>query len=159
MEAKSLNDDMNTNGNQQISQINQEQSSVDRDIKRLEDVNVEVLKKVCNKLFAFGVPAHVSGYKYLISAIMLTIDDPTCLREVTGRLYPTIAAEFNTLPARVERAIRNAIEISFVRGNRVALHDFFGSAVNVHKGKITNSEFIAITAQKISLEMLDTANR
>lgn len=102
---------------------------------------------------AIGVPAHLKGYHYLRSAIRMvsTSDHPVHL-PITTVIYPKIAEEFNTNPALVERAIRHAIEVAWVRGNTEVLDSYFGYTVNDNKGKPTNSEFIAMIADKIRIK-------
>ena len=102
-----------------------------------------------------GVPAHIKGYHYLRSAILHCIEDSEMLECVTKLLYPTVASEFQTTPSRVERAIRHAIEIAWDRGDIETLNSYFGFTVNTGKGKPTNSEFIALIADRIKLRYLD----
>lgn len=111
--------------------------------------------RICNTLFYLGVPAHVCGYGYLITAIECAKTDPSYLKSVTGRLYPVIADEYLTTPKRVERSIRNAIEIAFSRCPIERLSEYFGAALDMDKGKVTNSEFIATVAQKLKLEEIE----
>ncbi len=98
-----------------------------------------------------GVPAHIKGYQYLREAIILTINDMDIINAVTKVLYPTVAKKFNTTPSRVERAIRHAIEVAWDRGDIEVLQKFFGYTVSNIKGKPTNSEFIAMIADCLSL--------
>lgn len=98
-----------------------------------------------------GVPAHVKGYHFLRSAILVSLENPELLESVTKKLYPTVAKKFTTTQSRVERAIRHAIEIAWDRGNIDTLQDFFGYTINTQKGKPTNSEFIALIVDKIRL--------
>ncbi len=107
---------------------------------------------VTEMIHQLGVPAHIKGYHYLRSAIMHCIKDTEMLECVTKLLYPTVAGEFDTTPSRVERAIRHAIEIAWDRGDLETLNAFFGFTVNTGKGKPTNSEFIALIADKIKLK-------
>ena len=97
------------------------------------------------------VPAHIKGYQYLREAILLTIDDMDIINSVTKVLYPEVARKFNTTPSRVERAIRHAIEVAWDRGDIETLQKFFGYTVSNIKGKPTNSEFIAMIADCLSL--------
>ena len=98
-----------------------------------------------------GVPAHIKGYQYLRSAIILCVNDKEMLGSVTKILYPTVAKEYNTTSSRVERAIRHAIEVAWNRGDVDVLSSFFGYTIQAERGKPTNSEFIAMIADKISL--------
>jgi two-component system response regulator (stage 0 sporulation protein A) len=98
-----------------------------------------------------GVPAHVKGYQYLRDAIILVINDVNLLGAVTKELYPMIAEKYNTTPSRVERAIRHAIELAWSRGNIELMNRFFGYTIDVERGKPTNSEFIAMVADRLRI--------
>lgn len=100
-----------------------------------------------------GVPAHIKGYQYIRDAIMMVIKDMDAINSITKFLYPTVAKHYNTTSSRVERAIRHAIEVAWDRGNPEFLDDIFGYTITSSKGKPTNSEFIAMIADKIRLEM------
>lgn len=112
--------------------------------------NLEV--EVTRIIHEIGVPAHVKGYQYLRDAIMLVVEEVNYLGAVTKELYPTIAQKYDTTPSRVERAIRHAIELAWDRGDVDKINKFFGYTINGEKGKPTNSEFIAIIADKLRLE-------
>lgn len=99
-----------------------------------------------------GVPAHIKGYQYMRDAVMLVIEDLELISSVTKRLYPELARRYKTTPSRVERAIRHAIEVAWTRGQVDTIHDLFGYTINTRKGKPTNSEFIAMIADKLRLE-------
>lgn len=99
-----------------------------------------------------GVPAHIKGYQYLRDAIILSVNDMEMLNSITKILYPTIAKKHQTTPSRVERAIRHAIEVAWSRGKMDTIDELFGYTVSTGKGKPTNSEFIALIADKIRLE-------
>ncbi|MEW6769803.1 MAG: sporulation transcription factor Spo0A [Bacillota bacterium] len=107
---------------------------------------------VTNIIHEIGVPAHIKGYHYLRDAILMVVNEINLLGGITKELYPMIAQKYNTTPSRVERAIRHAIELAWDRGNVEAISKFFGYTVNVAKGKPTNSEFIAMIADKLRLE-------
>ncbi len=113
------------------------------------ELSLEVV--VTEMIHQLGVPAHIKGYHYLRSAILHCIGDSEMLECVTKLLYPTVAEEFQTTPSRVERAIRHAIEIAWDRGDIETLNSYFGFTVNTGKGKPTNSEFIALIADRIKL--------
>lgn len=100
-----------------------------------------------------GVPAHIKGYQYIRDAITMVIDDMDTINSITKLLYPTVAKHYNTTASRVERAIRHAIEVAWDRGNPEILNEFFGYTILGSKGKPTNSEFIALIADKIRLDM------
>lgn len=100
-----------------------------------------------------GIPAHIKGYQYLRHAIIMVVDDLDIINSITKELYPTVAKDFNTTPSRVERAIRHAIEVAWDRGDTDVLNSFFGYTIANSKGKPTNSEFIAMIADKLRLQM------
>lgn len=107
---------------------------------------------VTNIIHEVGVPAHIKGYQYLRDAIIMSVTDMEMLNSITKILYPTIAKQHQTTPSRVERAIRHAIEVAWSRGKMDTIEEFFGYTVSGGKGKPTNSEFIALIADKIRLE-------
>ena len=99
-----------------------------------------------------GVPAHIKGYQYLREAITMVYNNIEILGAITKTLYPAIAEKFKTTPSRVERAIRHAIEVAWTRGNIDSISHLFGYTVNMSKSKPTNSEFIAMVADKLRIE-------
>ena len=99
-----------------------------------------------------GVPAHIKGYQYLREAISLAVEDMDVINAVTKVLYPAVAKKYATTASRVERAIRHAIEVAWDRGDLETLQKYFGYTVSNSKGKPTNSEFIAMIADRISLD-------
>ena len=107
---------------------------------------------VTSVIHEIGVPAHIKGYQYLRDAIILSVNDMEMLNSITKILYPTIAKRHQTTPSRVERAIRHAIEVAWSRGKMDTIDQLFGYTVSNGKGKPTNSEFIALIADKIRLE-------
>ena len=100
-----------------------------------------------------GVPAHIKGYQYLREAIIIAVEDMDVINAITKVLYPQVAKIFQTTPSRVERAIRHAIEVAWDRGDLDTLQRFFGYTVSNTKGKPTNSEFIALIADKLQLKL------
>ncbi len=123
------------------------------ELKRNEELaryNLE--SDVTNIIHEIGVPAHIKGYQYLRDAIMMSVDDSEMLDSITKILYPSIAKQHGTTPSRVERAIRHAIEVAWSRGKVDTIDELFGYTVNNGKGKPTNSEFVALIADKIRLE-------
>ena len=112
------------------------------DTEPLEDIIHEI-----------GVPAHIKGYQYLRTAIVMCVEDMEMLSSITKLLYPTIAKKYKTTSSRVERAIRHAIEVAWSRGRMDTIDSMFGYTVNYGKGKPTNSEFIALITDKIRLGM------
>ncbi|MFZ5688172.1 MAG: sporulation transcription factor Spo0A [Bacillota bacterium] len=114
---------------------------------RPRNLDIEVTKII----HQMGVPAHIKGYQYLRDAILFVIDEVNLLGAVTKELYPMIAKKYFTTPSRVERAIRHAIELAWDRGNVDMMNKFFGYTINVERGKPTNSEFIAMVADKLRI--------
>ena len=110
----------------------------------LESVVTDIIHEI-------GVPAHIKGYQYLREAIVLTIKDMDMINAVTKALYPEVAKKYGTTPSRVERAIRHAIEVAWDRGDIEVLQKYFGYTVSNIKGKPTNSEFIAMIADSLTL--------
>ena len=108
--------------------------------------------KVTAILHDIGVPAHIRGYHYMREAIIMAVNDMDVLNYITKELYPSIAKKCNTTPSRVERAIRHAIEVAWNRGKVDVIDQLFGYTVSKNKGKPTNSEFIALIADKLRLE-------
>lgn len=113
--------------------------------------NLEAL--VTNIIHEVGVPAHIKGYQYLREAIIMVVNDIDVINQITKSLYPKIAYKFNTTPSRVERAIRHAIEVAWGRGDQQTVEKIFGYTISAAKGKPTNSEFIAMIADKLRLEL------
>ena len=129
-------------------QSNLKRSLVLRDSLLNNDLEIDIT----NLIHEVGVPAHIKGYQYLRDAISLVVGNMDLLGAVTKELYPTVASMNNTTPSRVERAIRHAIELAWNRGKLETLDALFGYTVQNDKGKPTNSEFIAIIADKLRLE-------
>ncbi|MBE6742095.1 MAG: sporulation transcription factor Spo0A [Ruminococcaceae bacterium] len=119
------------------------------------DDDIEVI--ISDIMRQIGVPAHIKGYQYLRKSIVLCINDSDMLGSVTKILYPTVAKEFGTTASRVERAIRHAIEVAWDRGDVDVLSSYFGYTIQAQRGKPTNSEFIAMIADKIKLSMKNSA--
>ena len=116
--------------------------------KKSED-GLEAL--VTNIIHEVGVPAHIKGYQYLREAIMMVVNDIDIINQITKQLYPDIAKKYHTTPSRVERAIRHAIEVAWGRGEPAVVENIFGYTVSASKGKPTNSEFIAMIADRLRL--------
>ena len=126
------------------------------EIKKLEakeDDTRDIEMKVTGVVHNVGIPANIKGYSYLRDAIMMTIRDSEMMHAVTKQLYPEVAKRHKTTSSRVERAIRHAIEVACTRGNEEFFYKLFGYTVSTLKGKPTNSEFIALIADKLRLEM------
>jgi len=109
--------------------------------------------RVTDIIHEIGVPAHIKGYQYVREAILYCIKHKDAINSITKVLYPTVAKLYTTTPSRVERAIRHAIEVAWDRGDLDTLQGFFGYTVSNAKGKPTNSEFIAMIADRLSLQM------
>lgn len=118
-----------------------------------EKKNDDLELTVSEIMHQIGVPAHIKGYQYLRRAIIFAIEDDEMMSSVTKLLYPTVAKEFRTTPSRVERAIRHAIEVAWDRGDVEVLSSYFGYTIQNSRGKPTNSEFIAMIADKMKLRM------
>lgn len=118
--------------------------------ERKPAVNLD--RKITDIIHEVGVPAHIKGYIYIREAITMVYEDIELLGAITKILYPDIAKKYKTTPSRVERAIRHAIEVAWNRGNIESLSKLFGYTINVAKAKPTNSEFIAMIADKLRLD-------
>ncbi|MDO5573460.1 MAG: sporulation transcription factor Spo0A [bacterium] len=124
-----------------------------REISQQDNLQEHHLESdVTDMIHEIGVPAHIKGYQYLRDAIMMSVNDIEMLGSITKILYPTIAKKYQTTPSRVERAIRHAIEVAWSRGKMDTIDALFGYTINMGKGKPTNSEFIAMIADKIRIE-------
>jgi len=117
------------------------------------DAPADLETNITMRIQQLGVPAHIKGYQYIRDAITMVIEDMDTINSITKYLYPTVAKHYNTTASRVERAIRHAIEVAWDRGNPDVLNELFGYTIQGSKGKPTNSEFIALIADKIRLEM------
>ena len=124
----------------------------DRAAERRRSAEPDIETMVTNVIHEIGVPAHIKGYQYLREAIIIAVGDMEVINAITKVLYPQVAKTFATTPSRVERAIRHAIEVAWDRGDLDTLQKYFGYTVNSAKGKPTNSEFIAMIADRLSLQ-------
>ena len=122
-------------------------------ISRRPAQNQSIEALVTGIIHEIGVPAHIKGYQYLREAIIIAVNDMDVINAITKVLYPQVAKTFQTTPSRVERAIRHAIEVAWDRGDLDTLQRFFGYTVSNTKGKPTNSEFIALIADKLQLQL------
>ncbi len=125
--------------------------SIIEENKRGDKIDVET--RVTEMIHEIGIPAHIKGYQYLRNAIMLVIENLDIINSITKKLYPTVAENFNTTSSRVERAIRHAIEVAWDRGDTEVLNSIFGYTIATSKGKPTNSEFIAMIADRLRLQI------
>lgn len=117
-----------------------------------EEKSVDIEAQVTKIIHQIGVPAHIKGYQYLRTAILLTIKDSDIINSVTKVLYPSVAKKYSTTTSRVERAIRHAIEVAWDRGDVDTLNSYFGYTIQNSRGKPTNSEFIAMIADNLRLK-------
>ena len=118
--------------------------------KEMQGPDIET--QVTQIIHQIGVPAHIKGYQYLRTAILLTIQDSDIINSVTKVLYPSVAKKYATTTSRVERAIRHAIEVAWDRGDVDTLNSYFGYTIQNNRGKPTNSEFIAMIADNLRLK-------
>lgn len=131
--------------------VNNEPMAVVAPYNEQKQVNLEA--RISNFLHELGIPANIRGYVYLRTGISLVTEESELINSITKILYPMIAAQYNTTPSRVERAIRHAIEVAWGRGSIEAINRTFGFTVDTRRGKPTNSEFIAMVADRMRLEM------
>lgn len=139
--------------NLSLSDTNTEGGIITRESLTKGGKKPDVETMVTETIHDIGIPAHIKGYQYLRHAIMLVIDNLDIINSITKQLYPTVAQDFNTTASRVERAIRHAIEVAWDRGDTEVIDSIFGYTVATAKGKPTNSEFIAMIADKLRLEI------
>lgn len=129
-------------------------SSVSEPVSNLPQAQTFDLEALVTEfIHELGVPAHIKGYQYIRSAIMMVVEDMELLNYITKQLYPTIAKKYKTTSSRVERAIRHSIEVAWSRGKPETMDEIFGYTVDTGKGKPTNSEFIAMVADRIRLQI------
>lgn len=116
------------------------------------EIQEDIESQVTKIIHQIGVPAHIKGYQYLRTAILMTISDSEIINSVTKILYPSVAKKYSTTTSRVERAIRHAIEVAWDRGDVDVLNSYFGYTIQNNRGKPTNSEFIAMIADNLRLK-------
>ena len=136
---------------ERLEEIRGGESTRKSEKRRPDKTGIETM--VTGIIHEIGVPAHIKGYQYLREAIIIAVNDMDVINAITKVLYPQVAKTFQTTPSRVERAIRHAIEVAWDRGDLDTLQRFFGYTVSNTKGKPTNSEFIALIADKLSLQL------
>jgi two-component system response regulator (stage 0 sporulation protein A) len=136
---------------QLISTCNESTVTFSQIIKPVTEDKPNLDCQVSDILRDLGVPANIKGYRFLREAISLCVVKPDAINRVVKEIYPEVAWKFDTTPMRAERAIRHAIEVAFERGNIVKLQEIFGHTINSNKGKATNSEFIAMIADRLML--------
>ena len=143
------------------------------ELKSLEDIIIKIMKskrsnnelielhdkgmqiQITKLLHELGIPSHIKGYQYIRSAILMVYDNPSFIGGITKELYPDLSIKFNTSIQRVERAIRHAIEVSWLRGDIDLMEEIFGHSVDIDRAKPTNSEFIVTIADKLRLDMIN----
>ena len=133
----------------QIAGLKQGALPASQNHHRQNDLEVMVTEIILQ----IGVPAHIKGYHYLRDSIILAVEDPDIINSITKLLYPTVAKKNGTTSSRVERAIRHAIEVAWDRGDVDVLNSYFGYTIHNLRGKPTNSEFIAMIADKLRLRL------
>jgi len=138
---RSLTQDVQTSDQTQFSPISPVMTTVGS--------GLNLCVEVTTMMHQIGIPAHVKGYQYIRDAILMVVEDVSLLGAVTKELYPGIAKKFDTAPSRVERGIRHAIELAWERGHTDTLKRIFGYSMNIERQKPTNSEFIALLADKL----------
>ena len=138
---------------QTVAERVQEILELNRSLAHGKKPETDIETMVTNVIHEIGVPAHIKGYQYLREAIIIAVGDMEVINAITKVLYPQVAKTFSTTPSRVERAIRHAIEVAWDRGDLDTLQRFFGYTVSNTKGKPTNSEFIALIADRLQLQL------
>lgn len=126
---------------------------INNNIIELGDKGLQI--EVTNLLHSLGIPSHIKGYQYIRTAILMVYDNPSFIGGITKELYPNISLRFNTSIQRVERAIRHAIEVAWLRGDIDLMEEIFGHSVDIDRAKPTNSEFIVTIADKLRLDMIN----
>jgi two-component system response regulator (stage 0 sporulation protein A) len=124
--------------------------------ERSDAGEIDLESQVTSLILEIGIPAHVKGYHYVRTAIIMAVENPDTINAVTKIVYPTIAKKYQTSSSRVERAIRHAIEVAWDRGDIDVLNGIFGYSINGNRGKPTNSEFIAMLADQLRLKNKQT---
>ncbi|MBQ8408137.1 MAG: sporulation transcription factor Spo0A [Clostridia bacterium] len=131
---------------------NHKNDNTQEDRAEATDNTPDIEAQVTRIIHQIGVPAHIKGYQYLRTAILLTVKDSDIINSVTKVLYPSVAKKYQTTTSRVERAIRHAIEVAWDRGDVDTLNSYFGYTIQNNRGKPTNSEFIAMIADNLRLK-------
>ena len=134
-----------------IIKISKSQKS-NNELLELQDKGMQI--QITKLLHELGIPSHIKGYQYIRSAILMVYDNPSFIGGITKELYPDLSIKFNTSIQRVERAIRHAIEVSWLRGDIDLMEEIFGHSVDIDRAKPTNSEFIVTIADKLRLDMI-----
>ena len=135
----------------ELAKWSTEQQKTVINTKNTSDTDLELI--VTKIIHQIGVPAHIKGYQYLREAIIISVKDSNAINAVTKKLYPAVAQKYNTTASRTERAIRHAIEVAWDRGDVDIINNYFGYTIDNNRGKPTNSEFIALIADRLSLSL------
>ena len=135
-----------------IQELMKKKETPEKDIAVAHRRPITLEEKISEIFISIGIPPHIKGYGYLREGIKMTIEEPNVINGVTKELYPSIAKKFCTSPSKVERAIRHAIEVAWNRGRIDAINAIFGARIYLGTEKPTNSEFIALVADKLILE-------
>ncbi len=136
-----------------LTQPQLENTGMPRNPAHIYESSSNMELKITEILHQIGVPAHIKGYHYLRSSILMSIENPDIINSVTKQLYPSVAKKYNTTSSRVERAIRHAIEVAWDRGDIDVLNSYFGYTIHNSRGKPTNSEFIAMISDRLRLQL------
>ena len=137
---------------QRINQLVDKQPTGNKVVFRKSVSDKTLDERISNIFVSVGIPAHIKGYQFLREGIKLAVDNPAIINSITKSLYPTIAQRYETSASKVERAIRHAIEVAWNRGRIEAINAIFGARIYLGQEKPTNSEFIALVADKLILE-------
>lgn len=130
-----------------------------RNINKVSDIyDKDIQIRITTLLHALGIPSHIKGYQYIRTAILMVYENPNFIGRITKSLYPNLSLKYNTSSTRVERAIRHAIEVAWLRGDIDLMEEIFGHSVDIDRAKPTNSEFIVTIADKLRLEKLHNRN-
>ena len=133
-------------------QIQYQQRREIRDSRNFDTAKYDIRQDVTKIIRAIRISIHIKGYQYIREGIIMAIEDVNMMNYITKLLYPTIAKKYKTTSSSVERAIRHAIEVAWNRGKVELLEEMFGYTISAGKGKPTNSEFIALIADKMRLD-------
>ncbi len=139
---------------ERVEELIKEKPKEERELGVAKRRAISTEEKISEIFIAIGIPPHIKGYAYLRESIRLTMERPTYISSVTKELYPTVAKKYRTTSSKVERAIRHAIEVAWNRGRIDAINAIFGARIYLGTEKPTNSEFIALVADKLMLENL-----
>lgn len=129
-----------------ISEVKNTETS---EVERIPPADIDIEHMVQEILVELGTPAHIKGYRHIVTGLRMVVNNPDLIDAITKKLYPQIAAAHNTTPSRVERAIRHAVEVTWDRGDLETLMKYFGNTISITKGKPTNSEFLAMVSTVI----------